>query len=248
VPISVAEIFLISPDTGDGDSGDDQDFVTQGRNLTVSGLAAGDGQMAIWLIDSHFPTGIEIGSVTISPTNGFWSFTLPSGFNLLDGDYSFVLKDGTQADAPVLATRAFTVDNQTVSVGIDPIEGGSNVLTGPEAAAGGLQVTGTWAGSENASLVDGEEVHVQIHDSLTNSVLFTQSGTVASDGTWAVDFSASQAETLQANGVNGYFGRKGDRRDALPARQGPSTSAARDPGEAHRAWGRLYGASTSAVA
>ena len=111
--INGAEILSISPDSGDGDSGDNQDYVTQGQNLTVSGLASGTGDMAIWLINSVFPDGVELGSVTISPANGFWSFSFPSGLHLTDGNYSIELKDGTQQDAPVLTTQAFIVDNQT---------------------------------------------------------------------------------------------------------------------------------------
>jgi hypothetical protein len=202
--ISFAQILQMTPDSGDGEPTDSNDFVTAANSLTFSGLAAGSGDMAIWLMDSAIPPpGVEIGSVSISPTNGLWSFTLP--VSLQNGNYTLQLRDGTGVGGAVLATQSFAVDTQDVTVTVNPIEGGTNVLTNPEALAAGLPVSGTATGSDFQNFVGGEGVTVQVRDALTNQVMASQTGTVDSNGHWSVNFSTSQAETLKANGFDGYY-------------------------------------------
>ncbi len=204
--ISFAEIAEITPDTGSSA----QDFITQdpqgGQDFQLQGFAAGSGTIGIWLGGAAFGgNNIEIGSVTVSPTNGVWTFDFPIS-QIPDGEYTITLTQGTGADtistpADVLATHSLTVDDQTVSVGINSVEG-NNTLNLSE-ASGGLTVSGTATGSEFQNLVNGQTVQVDVQDTLTHTTLFSEDATIQ-NGSWDVAFSASEAQSLVANGADGY--------------------------------------------
>jgi hypothetical protein len=72
-------------------------------------------------------------------------------------------------------------------IAIDTVEG-DDVLSFPE-TQGGLQVSGTATGA------DGQTIEVGVYDGLNNPV-FTETATVAADGTWNVTFDQTDAQTL----------------------------------------------------
>jgi Hint domain-containing protein len=203
--IPFAFVSSISPDTTDGQSGDGNDFITRdptpGQYFQLQGLAAGSGTLGIWLTSPGWSGArIEIGSVTISPTDGVWTFNFPIS-QLPDGNYTIQLTDGTATSSTIVGSQSLVVDDQKIAVGINAIEG-NNILTNAEIQSG-LTVTGTATGNENQTYLTGETIQVEIRDS-SNNVLFTQDATVQANGTWNTTFSTAQLKTLTSNGTDDY--------------------------------------------
>jgi hypothetical protein len=182
---SFASVASISRDTGENHT----DFITSDNTVTVNGLAAGSGDLGFWLSGPDFPEPVFLGTLTINPGDpGLWTFnTTP--FPLDDGNYSIIVTDGSDpsALADPLDTQNIRIDTNAPVVTINTVEG-DDVLTFPE-TQGGLQVDGTATGA------DGQTIEVGVYDGL-GSLLFTETATIAADGTWNVTFNQTQAQTL----------------------------------------------------
>jgi hypothetical protein len=183
---SSASVASISRDTGENHT----DFITSDNTIAINGLAAGSGDLGFWLSVPGFSDPVFLGTLTINPGDpGLWTFNALTSFPLDDGNYSIIVTDGSDpsALADPLDTQNIRIDTNAPVVTINTVEG-DDVLTFPE-TQGGLQVDGTAAGAQ------GQTIEVGVYDGL-GSLLFTETATVAADGTWNVTFNQTQAQTL----------------------------------------------------
>jgi hypothetical protein len=183
---SFASVASISRDTGENNT----DFITSDNTIAINGLAAGSGDLGFWLSVPGSSEPVFLGTLTINPGDpGLWTFNALSSFPLDDGNYSIIVTDGSDpsALADPLDTQNIRIDTNAPVVTINTVEG-DDVLSFPE-TQGGLQVDGTATGA------NGQTIEVGVYDGL-NNLLFTETATVAADGTWNVTFNQTQAQTL----------------------------------------------------
>ena len=153
------------------DSGTDGDGVTNDSSLLVSGQAGAGDQVTV-VID-----GSPVGTAT-ADASGNWTFDYTSTA-LNDGDYVLTAQVTDEA-GNLSASESFTLAIDTVAPSTPVVSGITND-TGSDSADG---VT-----SDNTLVIRGTADPDAVIDVLINGVS-AGTTTVASDGSWALDYSA----------------------------------------------------------